>query len=131
MFKSSHNGKFRDAQVKDRAGMDANESRFGGYEKELRERKSLTVPGIDGQLRIHQGWTPKARQQDVLMVIAETNGQEVTVLIHRSELEQALFYFAQGDEMIKYMAPKITPSYALRERQQRERNGDFGRVSAS
>lgn len=132
MISSSQQGRIRDVQISGKAGLDANESRFGDLEVELRERKSLFVPCLDdGMLRIDQGWTPSARHHDYLRITAEANGKTLELFLKREELEQALFFFAQGDEMIKYSPPKIIKNYAALKRKQREQSGDFGRVSVT
>ena len=128
MIHSSQQGRISDAKMKGKPGYDANESRFGGATHELRERKSLVVPGLNGALRVDQGWTQRAQRRDVLMLTAVGEESMTTVVVSREDLEQALFYFAQGDEVIKYTNPKITKSYAMLQREQKKQNDEIGRV---
>lgn len=101
--------KIEEKKLKDKAGFDSNESRFGGYGDELREKKILTVPGLGrSSLKIWQGWNEKARQRDVLKLTISDIDQELSVFISRKELEQAMMYFAWGDTIIKYVNPKFT-----------------------
>ena len=101
--------KIEEKKLKNKPGFDSNESRFGGYGDELREKKVLTVPGMGrAKLKICQGWNEKSRQRDVLRVTVVNIDQEASVFISRKELEQAMMYFAWGDAVIKYVNPKIT-----------------------
>ena len=101
--------KISEPKLKDKAGFDANESRFGGYGEELREKKILTLPGLGRtKLKIWQGWNEKAKQRDVLKLVICDVDRELSVFVSRKELEQAMMYFAYGDSIIKYVNPKIT-----------------------
>jgi len=93
-----------------KAGGMANESRFGGTERELRIHKVLQVPSVntDNAVRFEQGWNNTARNNDVVRITIE----ERSVIVTRDELEQALAYMSQGDELIKFAPPKLRPAGA-------------------
>ena len=96
-------------KIKNKAGYDAHESRFGGWDRELRKHKKIAIPSlnINAAVWLEQGWNKAAKAKDVVRIMVEEDDQELSVVVTREELEQALAYMAQGDEMIKYVAPKI------------------------
>jgi hypothetical protein len=97
-------------QIEGRAGGFANESVFGGWERELRAYKVLTLASKNGDSRIEiiQGWNKTAAGLDVLkLIVIDENDNETELIVDREELEQALAYMAQGDELIKYAPSKI------------------------
>lgn len=101
----SNQTKIKDKKIKNKPGGMANESRFGYVEKELRSHKVIIVPSVntDSMIKLEQGWNKKVKNFDVVKV---TIGDTYT-LVTREELEQGIAALAQGDEVIKYQAPKI------------------------
>ena len=98
--------KTSEKKLKNKAGGNANESRFGGIERELRKRKVMIVPAINtkGVMKIEQGWNKLATKKDVVRI---TIGKEHCI-IERTYIEQALATLAQGDEVVKYQAPLVS-----------------------
>ena len=97
-------------KLKGKAGGNTNESCFGGWEKELREHKLLTIASErDGnRMELEQGWNKLAKDRDIIKLVAiDENDHKIEIIIEREELEQAMAYFAQGDELLKYSNSKI------------------------
>lgn len=92
--------------IKNKPGLEANESMFGGDLREMRERKTIKVPSINANLaiKLEQGWNERARKRDIIKI---TIGN-VYAFVERAELEQGLWAMCQKDEMIKYCNPQIT-----------------------
>ena len=101
----SNQKKIAENKLKNKAGGLANESRFGGNEKELRKHKVLFVPSVNTAtaVKFEQGWNHNAKKHDVVRVSIGDN----YVIVTREELEQAIAYMAQGDELIKYSPPTV------------------------
>ena len=101
---SSNNNKIGDKKIKNKVGGDANESRFFSTTRELRKHKVVISPSVNTNsfIKLEQGWNNKAKQKDVVRVTID----EVSVITEREFLEQAIATLAQGNEVIKYNAPK-------------------------
>ena len=97
-------------KIKNKAGYDAHESRFGGWDRELRKHKKIAIPSlnINSVAWLEQGWCFAAKIKDAVKITIEVDNQELSIVVTREELEQAMAYMAQGDEMIKYVKPKMT-----------------------
>lgn len=103
----------QDKKIKHKSGFDSNESRFGGWERELRKHKVLTVPSVgvgSASVTLEQGWNRRSRYGDVVKLKVKKGNNRLDVVVTREELEQACAYMAQGDEMIKWINPKISTS---------------------
>lgn len=106
----SANKIIQNKKIRGKTGGDANESCFGGWERELRKRKVLVVGGINGEnhLKLEQAWNKLSKNLDIVrLVMTDENGYEIELIADREELEQALGYMAQGDEMLKYANSRI------------------------
>lgn len=92
-----------DKKIKNKPGGIAHESRFGGIDRELRTTKVLNVPTVNtsGAVKIEQGWNTQAKQRDVIRITIKG----VYAILEREDLEEALAYMAQGDEVIKFTPP--------------------------
>lgn len=103
---TSNRKKLGDKKIKNKPGMDSNESRFGATDRELRAKKYITVPSINSgnSIKLEQGWCKQAKNRDVIKLKI---GDE-TAIVEREDIEQALFYLSQGDELIKYNGPVIS-----------------------
>jgi len=101
----ANNQKLSDEKIGEKVGGLANESRFGGPERELRKRKSIVVPSVNtnGVLKLFQGWNGRAIKKDVLLL--KINNE--AIIVKREDIEQALAYMSQGDELMKYVQPII------------------------
>lgn len=101
----SNQKKIDQKKIRNKLGGDANESRFGGDTRELRKRKVMIVGSVNtkGYVKLDQAWNEEARKKDVVRLRIG----DKSIIVERSELEQALGYFAQGDEIIKYTPPSI------------------------
>ena len=100
----------RENKLKNKAGGFTNESRFGGWERELREKKTITVPCMTTGARIiiRQGWNKLARDMDILRITAiNEKDQEVDIVAQREDFEQAFAFMAQGDELLKWTKDTI------------------------
>lgn len=97
-----------DNKLKDKVGGDANESRFGGSDREMRKRKSITIPSVNSGSRIilEQGWNSTASKKDVVRIRVILSGNK-NLVVKREDFEQALAYLSQGDELLKYVQPII------------------------
>ena len=97
--------KIANKKIKNKAGGDANESRFFRTERELRKHKVMIAPSAntDEVIKFEQGWNKKARKKDVVRVSIGN----IHVITYREDLEQAIANMAQGDEMLKYQAPRF------------------------
>jgi len=100
----------KNKQIKGKSGGFANESRFGGWEHELREHKVITLPSMDSDnaVILEQGWNKLAKNMDIVRMrfIAET-GEEFDIVVEREDIEQAFAFMAQGDEILKYCPSTI------------------------
>jgi len=94
-----------DKKIKNKAGGSANESRFFSTERELRTHKVIIVPSVNTNhlIKFESGWSRKSREKDVIRVTIKNKSTIVT----REELEQGIMTLAQGQQLIKYQAPKI------------------------
>ena len=103
MIKANHN-KIGDNKIKNKVGGNANESRFFTTERELRQHKIIIVPSVNTNhiIKMEQGWSRKAREKDVVRITIKNKSTIVT----REELEQGIATLAQGNEVIKYQAPR-------------------------
>lgn len=102
----SHNQKIIPTKkTKDKVGGFANESRFGGVERELRRRKVMICPSVNTgkAIKMEQAWNNISRKKDLVKV---TLGKEV-MIVERSDLEQCLASMSQGDELLKFTAPTL------------------------
>lgn len=99
--------KISNKKIRHKVGGDANESRFGYIEKELREKKLITVPAVNtnGYLKIEQGWNERAVRKGILKITVKSRKKHL--IVTREEMEQALATMAQGAEVIKYQPPVI------------------------
>lgn len=99
--------KIGDKKIKNKVGRDANESRFGYIERELREKKLIVVPSVNtnGILKIEQAWNKQATKSGILRITVKSRKKHI--IVTREELEQALATMAQGAEVIKYQPPTI------------------------
>jgi len=104
--------KISNKKIKGKAGFDANESRFGGDEFELRKTKVLSIPSLKPgvAVKMEQGWNKVSKNKDIVRISIKDIRRhvDVSVIITREELEQLVSYMAQGDELIKYLGPKIS-----------------------
>ena len=94
-----------DKKIKNKTGGSANESRFFSTERELRKHKVIIVPSVNTNhlVKFEAGWSRKAREKDVIRVTIKNKSTIVT----REELEQGIMALAQGNQLIKYMTPKV------------------------
>lgn len=97
--------KIPDKVIKNKPGLEANESMFGGDLREMRERKMIKVPSINTNscVKLEQGWNEQSRKRDIIKI---TIGN-IYVFVERAELEQGLWVMCQKDEVIKYCQPNI------------------------
>lgn len=101
----NNQNKIKEKKIKNKVGGDANESRFGGLEREMRKHKLIIAPSVNtnGMVKFEQGWNRQAVRKDVVRITI--NGERC--IVERTYLEQALATLAQGDEILKYQAPVI------------------------
>ena len=96
--------KIGDKKIKNKAGGLANESRLISTVRELRQHKVIIVPSVNTNdiVKMEQGWNKKAREKDVIRLTIKNK----STIITREELEQAIASLSQGNEVIKWQAPK-------------------------
>jgi hypothetical protein len=92
-------------KINNKVGGDANESRFGGIERELRKRKVIIAPSINTNnlVKFEQAWNKQSQKKDLIRI---TIGKEYCIC-ERTYVEQALATLAQGGEILKYQPPVI------------------------
>ena len=97
--------KVQGKKLDNKVGGNANESRFGGIERELRKHKVIIAPSINTNdcVKFEQGWNKQATKKDVIRI---TIGNRYAIC-ERTYVEQALATLAQGGEIVKYTAPVV------------------------
>lgn len=97
--------KTQEKKIGNKIGGDANESRFGGIEREMRKHKVIIAPSINTNnlIKFEQAWNKQSEKKDLIRI---TIGKEYCIC-ERTYVEQALATLSQGDEILKYTPPTI------------------------
>lgn len=104
----SNGKKIANKKIKNKVGGDSNESSFWTNDKELRSKKSMIIPGFgtSGYILMEQAFNKFSKRKDIVRVTLVSKGKRIgTMFTEREDLEQGISLMAQGNEILKYMAP--------------------------
>lgn len=104
----SNGKKIASKKIKNKPGGDCNESRFWTTDRELRAKKQILVPGFGGDchLIMEQGFNKFAKRKDIVRITLFKRCKKIGYIhVEREDIEQGISLMAQGDEILKYLAP--------------------------
>ncbi len=97
------------AKHNNKTGRNANESMFAyDARRELRATKRFILPS-NRKVEMEQGWNPNSAIKDMIRIISKCGNckKRDIIVVERRDMEQTLFLFAQGDEILKYSPSKV------------------------